>query len=176
MKTTGTWCLSILVPLILALVYTASAHDTAFRPLEHIRQATAHFYHLKTAQVVGYTQFLDCVAEPGEGAMGIHFVHGELISDTVLDPLLPEALMYEPKPNGHLRLVGVEYIVFQEAWDAEHAEPPTLLGQQFHLVPSPNRYGVPAFYELHAWVWKPNSSGLFNDWNPQVRCPDALED
>jgi hypothetical protein len=108
MKTTGTWCLSILVPLILALVYTASAHDTAFRPLEHIRQATAHFYHLKTAQVVGYTQFLDCVAEPGEGAMGIHFVHGELISDTVLDPLLPEALMYEPKPNGHLRLVGVE--------------------------------------------------------------------
>jgi hypothetical protein len=44
------------------------------------------------------------------------------------------------------------------------------------LVPSPNRYGVPAFYELHAWVWKHNSSGLFNDWNPRVRCPKAPED
>src|SRR5262245_2631826 len=47
---------------------------------------------------------------------------------------LPEALMYEPEPNGQLRLGGVEYIVSQEAWDAEHAEPPTLLVQQLHLV------------------------------------------
>jgi len=108
--------------------------------------------------------------------MGIHFVHSELISDTVLDPLLPEALMYEPEPNGQLRLVGVEYIVFQQAWDAEHGEPPTLPGQQLHLVPSPNRYDVPAFYELHIWVWKHNPSGLFNDWNPRSRCPKVPED
>ena len=106
--------------------------------------------------------------------MGMHFVHNELISDTVLDPLLPEALMYEPEPNGRLRLVGVEYIVFQDAWNAYHSAPPVLLGQQFHLVPSPNRYDVPAFYELHVWVWKHNPSGLFNDWNPRVRCPDPL--
>jgi hypothetical protein len=175
MKTTWTWCISLLVPLILAPVSTASAHDTELRLLAPIRQATAHFHHVKTAQVVGYDQFLGCVAEPGEGAMGIHFVHSELISDTVLDPLLPEALMYEPQPNGQLRLVGVEYIVFQAAWDAEHAEPPVLLGQQLHLVASPNRYGVPAFYELHAWVWKHNPSGLFNDWNPRVRCPNIPE-
>ena len=118
MKTTWTWYISLLVPLILAPVYTASAHDTEVRLLTHIRQATAHFHHVKTAQVVGYAQFLGCIDEPGEGAMGIHFVHNELISDTVLDPLLPEALMYEPEPNGRLRLVGVEYIVFQEAWHA----------------------------------------------------------
>jgi hypothetical protein len=104
--------------------------------------------------------------------MGIHFVHNELISDAVLDPLLPEALMYEPESNGRLRLVGLEYIVFQDAWDAEHDAPPALLGQQLHLVSSPNRYGVPAFYELHVWVWKHNPSGLFNDWNPRVRCPE----
>ena len=175
MQTTGTWYLSLLVALLLAPIATASAKDAEFRLLAHIRQATAHFHHLKTAQAVGYAQFLGCVDEPGEGAMGMHFVHSELISDTVLDPLLPEALMYEPGPNGQLRLVGVEYIVFQEAWDTEHAEPPTLLGQQFHLVPSPNRYGVPAFYELHIWVWKHNPSGLFNDWNPRVRCPRIPE-
>jgi hypothetical protein len=171
MQITRALFLGLLVALGLAPAATASAKDWEPRVLEHIRQATAHLHHLKTAQAVGYAQFLDCVDEPGEGAMGVHFVHGELMSDTVLDPLLPEALLYEPLPNGWLRLVGVEYLVFQEAWDAEHTEPPVLLGQQLHLVPSPNRYAVPAFYELHVWIWKHNPSGLFNDWNPRVRCP-----
>jgi hypothetical protein len=40
-------------------------------------------------------------------------------------------------------------------------------------MPSPNRYGLPPFYELHAWVWKHNPSGMFNDWNPLVTCPTA---
>jgi len=172
MKTTWTWYIGLFVPFCLAPVSAVSAHDTEFRLLAPIRQATAHFHHVKTAQAVGYAPFLDCVDEPGEGAMGIHFVHNELISDAVLDPLLPEALMYEPESNGRLRLVGLEYIVFQDVWDAEHDAPPALLGQQLHLVPSPNRYGVPAFYELHVWVWKHNPSGLLNDWNPRVRCPE----
>lgn len=106
MKTTWTWYISLFVPLCLAPVSTVSAHDTEFRLLAPIRQATAHFHHVKTAQAVGYAPFLDCVDEPGEGAMGIHFVHNELISDAVLDPLLPEALMYEPESNGRLRLVA----------------------------------------------------------------------
>ncbi|HEY7490154.1 MAG TPA: hypothetical protein VIH59_03475 [Candidatus Tectomicrobia bacterium] len=172
MQTRRALCLSLLIALLLTPVYTAATQNPEARVLAHIRQATAHLHHLKTAQAVGYAQFRDCVAEPGEGAMGIHFVHGELISDTVLDPILPEALMYEPLPNGWLRLVGVEYIVFQAAWDAEHTAPPVLLGQQFHLVPSPNRYDVPAFYALHVWVWKHNPGGLFNDWNPRVQCPE----
>ena len=37
MKTTWTWCISLLVPLILAPVYTASAHDTELRLLAPIR-------------------------------------------------------------------------------------------------------------------------------------------
>jgi hypothetical protein len=32
---------------------------------------------------------------------------------------------------------------------------------QFGVVTSPNRYGLPPFYELHAWLWKPNPSGMF---------------
>lgn len=60
---------------------------------------------------------------------------------------------------------------FQEAWDAQHTQPPVLFGREFHLVTAPNRYGVLAFYELHAWVWKHNPSGAFNDWNPRVTCP-----
>jgi hypothetical protein len=37
MKTTWTRYISLFVPLILAPVYTASAHDTEFRLLAHIR-------------------------------------------------------------------------------------------------------------------------------------------
>jgi hypothetical protein len=34
----------------------------------------------------------------------------------------------------------------------------------------PNRYGLPPFYSLHAWIWKPNPSGILTPWNPRVSC------
>jgi hypothetical protein len=82
----------------------------------------------------------------------------------------PKRFVYEPMPNGRLRLVALEYIVFQAAWDAEHSSPPELFGHTFMLVPAPNRFGIPAFYQLHAWIWKDNPSGMFEMWNPRVHC------
>jgi hypothetical protein len=38
------------------------------------------------------------------------------------------------------------------------------------MVPAGNRYGLPDFYELHAWIWKGNPRGVFDDWNPTVSC------
>ena len=26
-------------------------------------------------------------------------------------------------------------------------------------------------WDLHAWVWQPNPSGMFAEWNPKVQCP-----
>ena len=69
-----------------------------------------------------------------------------------------------------LRLVGVEYVVFKADWDAKHDSWPTLFGQNLKLVQAGNRYGLPDFYELHAWIWRPNPSGIFQDWNPSVTC------
>jgi hypothetical protein len=54
--------------------------------------------------------------------------------------------------------------------DAAHSSPPSLFGQTFGLVTIPNRYGLPPSYELHAWLWKPNPSGMFYEWNPSVSC------
>jgi len=71
-----------------------------------------------------------------------------------------------------MNLLGVEYLVIAEAWDAAHDAPPVLEGQMFNLVGSPNRYGIPAFYELHVWAWKSNALGLFADFNPKVSCRD----
>lgn len=112
-----------------------------------------------------------CVDEPGQGALGIHYLHATYPGDAVVDPLRPETLMYQPGKDGALRLVGVEYIVFQEAWDAAHPQPPVLFGNPFHLVRAPNRYGVPSFYELHLWIWKSKGNGIFNDRHPAVTCP-----
>ena len=38
------------------------------------------------------------------------------------------------------------------------------------MIGTPNRYGLPPFYELHAWIWKHNPRGMFDDWNPLVSC------
>ena len=150
---------------------TSESADNIEALISAVRRATAPFKDVQVAMGAGYAQFLGCVAQPGQGAMGIHYLNGALVGDTVLDPLRPEALTYEPQKNGKLALAAVEYIVFQASWDALHPQPPVLFGHPFHLVREPNRYGVPAFYELHLWVWEHNRNGVFNDWNPQVHCP-----
>lgn len=153
------------------------AHDSSDKVqalINDVRRATAPFMDVEEAIRAHYLKFPDlagdCVAEPGQGAMGIHYLNGALIS-TLLDPLRPAALMYQRGRHGKLSLLGVEYIVFQAAWDAQNPQPPVMFNHPFHLVRSPNRYGVPAFYELHLWVWEHNRDGIFNDWNPAVRCP-----
>ena len=85
----------------------------------------------------------------------------------------PEALIYEDQ-NRRMRLLGVEYVVIAEAWHANNQMPPVLMGQLFNYVGSPNRYGIPAFYELHVWAWKNNPNGTFADWNPLVACDDFV--
>jgi hypothetical protein len=164
--------LSLCALPLAALAGSGTSHGAAGSAatlVETVRQATRPFQDLDEAKAAGYADTLACVSGPEEGAMGVHFVNGALLSDSQLDPERPEALVYEPK-HGRLRLVAVEYIVFAEAWDAANPTPPVLLGQQFHYNSSPNRYGLPAFYELHVWAWKDNPHGMFTDWNPTVSC------
>ena len=112
---------------------------------------------------------LTCIEDQGgAGGMGVHYVKGALVGDGEIDVAQPEALLYDPSgPNP--RLLGVEYVVFVADW-GEDLDPPTLFGHEFHLVEAGNRYGLPAFYELHAWIWYHNPSGMFEDWNPHIDC------
>ena len=100
--------------------------------------------------------------------MGVHFVKGALL-DGEIDATQPEALIYEFTGNV-ARLVGVEFIAPAPAWDPQHDSPPVLEGQVFHFNGSPNRYRIPAFYELHVWAWRDNPKGTFVDWNTRVSC------
>jgi hypothetical protein len=138
---------------------------------ETVRQSTAAYQELQTAQDAGYGLLHGCVSGPTGGAMGIHYANGDLVGDGAIDVAQPEALIYE-QSYGQMHLVGVEYVVLAEAWDAAHDAPPVLMGQLFNLNGSPNRYGIPAFYELHVWAWKHNPDGMFADWNPAVSCDE----
>ena len=66
--------------------------------------------------------------------------------------------MYETRNNGSMKLVALEYLVFRPTGPGP--SPPELFGRTFDFIPSPNRFGLPPFYALHAWIWKPNPSGI----------------
>jgi hypothetical protein len=146
--------------------------------LADVREATVAFHNVQVAKHAEYAELLDaqqiaCIDNPGVGAMGIHYVNSTLVGSGVINALKPQALVYEPREDGGLSLVAVEYIAFQKQWDAMHGAPPTLFGHTFMLTPDKNRFGIPAFYSLHAWIWKHNPSGTFGMWNPRVSCSVA---
>jgi hypothetical protein len=134
-----------------------------------VRDATRQFADVNAATAAGYQPFLGCVSGPDHGAMGQHYVNGALVADGALDASRPEALIYETAGNA-LQLVGVEFIVDAATWLAHHDSPPVLAGQTFLYVSSPNRFGLPPYFELHVWAWRDNPQGAFVDWNNQVSC------
>lgn len=174
----GRVSLGLLIGLnsLLSSSAVAGQDDSEQRPatglVKEVREATAQFRHASAAEAEGWVSADSCVSAPEKGAMGIHFINGELVGDGELDPRRPEALIYEAK-NNQLQLIGVEFITIAEEWHAANGPAtPVLMGQLLHFVGSPNRYGLPAFYELHVWAWKNNPSGMFVDWNPKVSCEE----
>ena len=135
-----------------------------------VRDATERFQDVSAAEAAGYQLQFGCVSGSDSGAMGMHFVNGALVADGILDATRPEIVIYEPLPNGRLRLIGADYLVLADTWNATHSGPPELMGQLFHLFESPNRFGLPAFYTLHVWAWKENPTGAFVNWHSNVSC------
>jgi hypothetical protein len=137
---------------------------------EAVRNATRRFADVGAAVAAGYAPFLGCVNGPDHGAMGIHYVNGDYVGDGQIDVEKPEALLYEMR-DGQLQLLGVEYLVTVDAWHAHNpAHAPALFGQVFNFSGSPNRFGLPPFYELHVWAWRQNPDGAYVDWNREVSC------
>jgi len=132
--------------------------------------AAAAFQDVAMAEAAGYAntmEALGCFEDPEIGGMGLHFLNDGLMDD-VVEPTQPEALVYELDASGAIAgLVAHEYIVPVEAWSSEEA--PSLFGVDFHQHP------VLPLWVLHAWIWKTNPLGTFNDWNPAVRqCPEGV--
>jgi hypothetical protein len=127
--------------------------------LARVRAATAAYHDVSVAEGAGYQILLDCF-QSAEGGMGQHYVQTTHL-DAVLDPLDPEAMVYEVRPDG-LHLGAVEYIVPKPV----SPNPPSLFGQTFLSNDALN------LWVLHAWIWRPNPTGMFKNYNPSVRpCP-----
>lgn len=154
---------------VVAADYSQHGSRTPLGLVEIVRNTTQRYLDINAAVADGYTQFLGCVSSPQQGAMGVHYVNGANVADGLLDATQPEALIYEFSGN-QAKLVGVEFIVDAATWMASHTEPPVLEGQSFQYVGSPNRYGLPALFELHVWAWRNNPNGRFADYNTRVTC------
>jgi len=136
-----------------------------------VRESTERFKDVSVAEREGYALQFGCVSGPDSGAMGLHYVNGALVGSGVIDATRPQIVIYEPTANGGLKLIGADYLVLADMWNAQHPDgPPQLMGQLFHLFESPNRFGLPAFYTLHVWAWKDNPNGAFVNWHPDVSC------
>lgn len=140
-----------------------------------LRQATAKFQRFEDAQAAGYTtKVTPCWAHHSAGAMGYHYGKMDLF-DANAELLAPEVLMYEPQAGGHLKFVGMEYIVPIDAWKAaghsteDPNDRPQLLGQKF------TQHSALPIYKLHIWLWRENPDGTYKDWNPKVSCDAAAD-
>jgi len=140
--------------------------------LQAVRESTARFKDVSVAQAEGYSLLFGCVTGPDSGAMGLHYVNMDLVTSGVVDAAKPQIVIYEPQPDGHLRLIGADFLVFADQWDKAHPGEgaPQLMGQLYHYFESPNRFGLAPFYTLHVWAWKPNPKGAFVNWHPDVSC------
>lgn len=139
--------------------------------LDRSRAAAARYVDVNAALEDGYEPLFGCITHGAHGAMGVHYVHGGRLNDGRLVLEEPEALMYEPQPDGSLRLVAIEYIVWEKDWPSRI--PPSLLGQRMRRKTVVGPHPVDPFHELHVWHWRHNPAGLFSDWNPAVTCEHA---
>jgi hypothetical protein len=171
-----------LIPSLASAEEEATLHDHAAHAaglddeLAQVRRVTARYHDLDAALEAGYELgwvngsgvriITGCVSHPTSGAMGYHYFNAELMEDLTTDVLQPEVLVYAPQKNGKLKLAAVEWVVRgQNSNPPGVSSPPNVLGMPMHIL-------VPAvgFYIMHAWVWKPNPAGMFEDWNPEVSC------
>ena len=167
--------------------------------LESIRQATSKYEDVNVALADGFMQdpsgmcvTAESVGLPAEqGAMGIHYAQPVRLglqmeaaplngSDGVIDWTQPEVLVYEPRPDGTMRLAAIEYLVFKDAWAAAgNMTPPEFFGTSFvemtndPATPVDEAHGFAPHYELHVWLPVENPSGTFAEFNPQVSCQHA---
>jgi hypothetical protein len=181
--------LRLLLAMITAGLVLASQAAAAFacgdcgpgQAMTAAHAVTAKYQSLSLAKKAGYAILADtagitCIDEPQMGAMGAHNV--------AMGVHYVKALVYAPDRHGRLHLAALEYVVIKSDWEAHNSPiagapswvepaPPNLFGQEFNFTDAPNRYGLPPFYSLHAWVWKHNPAGTFAMWNPNVHCDQS---
>ncbi|MDT0267436.1 hypothetical protein RM844_14185 [Streptomyces sp. DSM 44915] len=123
-----------------------------WRDLATVKRATAAYHDVTRAEADGFVRTSECLPEKG-----LHYLRSVADSAEDLDLTRPNVLVYEPYPDGGLRLLGVEYA---------SRTPGEFLGQE--LEPS----SVVPYYLLHVWVWdeEADADDIFAADNPRITC------
>jgi hypothetical protein len=165
--------------ILLASVLTGSA-AAGQSDLQKAKAATAQFHDLDVAGHAGFGQppapapLHFCISSlDNTGAMGFHYINGGNLNN-ITDPTKPAVLVYAPDKHGQLKLAALEYVIFQDAWFADHAAgtTPEIFGQMM-MPNNGQRFQIPPFFALHVWLFKSNPSGEFAPFNPNVSCDSA---
>ena len=173
MKRFAAISLAVVLVVLVGLVGLMTAAASPPDELQAVKAATARYNSIAQAEAAGYSVAGEpCVAVPGLGAMGIHAVNGPLIGDPAIDPLQPELLLYLPKANGTLELIGVEYLKI----DADQnlltdGDRPSLFGHPFDGPMPGHNPTMPIHYDLHVWLSEDNPAGMFAQFNANLSCP-----
>lgn len=182
---------------IIAAALAAAAPAPGEPTLDEVRAATARFRNVEAALAEGYVRDPTDTCETAPmmgrpralGGMGIHFFRPDLLGikgppnprvdgdGTHTDFRKPSILIYEPRADGRLELVAVENLVFRKAWhaagnkglptfhgveyDSMSDDPKTVIDEAHHFEPH---------YDRHVWLYRPNASGMFAQFNPTVTC------
>jgi len=164
----------LLIGVAAGVAYAATgvADPAVLRDLAKVRQATAKYHDVNAALADGFVPTPNCVASP-DGGMGIHYVNPPRLMDSEVNILEPEILLYVESGNG-LKLLGVEYWFSIGPPDTPIPNPappaPIIFGMPLEGPMPAHEPGQPPHYDLHAWVWKANPSGIFAPFNPNVSC------
>lgn len=161
-----------------------------------VRAATEKYQDVNVALADGYVpdpsgHCVDAAAEglpPEWGAMGIHYLNPAVLQLTASEPrvdgnsthtdfMAPAILLYEPQADGSLVLVGVENLVFQDAWKKTgNTTAPVFAGRSWDtMADDPNTtadeaHGFAPHFDQHVWAFRENPSGALMPFNPNVSC------
>ena len=185
----------------LALPNAAMGHDVAAE-IEKVRLATLRFNDVKVALAEGYIKPPpgDCVTAAKEGlppqwgGMGIHYINPKMLKITQVQPRVdgksthtdfmhPAILLYEPRADGSLALVGVENLVFLNAWKmAGNQPPPRYAGRNWDTMADNSStehdeaHRFEPHYDQHVYFKKmANPKDQLNAFSPSVTCEHFKE-
>src|SRR5688572_21940495 len=81
-----------------------------------VRRTADQYRDLAAARAAGYSkQYPEGCVQTADGSQGFHFIKESLVDDRV-ELNTPELVMYEPKADGSMELIGVDYVIPFDRW------------------------------------------------------------
>lgn len=182
--------------LLIVALFTAESAIAHSEDLDEIRAATEKYKDVNVALAEGFIPDPSghCVSAAAEGlpaewgGMGIHYINPNLLQITAAEPRVngnsthtdftrPAILLYEPQADGSLVLMGIENLVWIEAWQAAgNTDIPKFRGRSWDMmVDDPategdEAHGFMPHYDQHVWLFRENPTGILNPFNPAATC------